>query len=61
MKFIETSAKTAKNVDESFRTMTKECIDLMVEKEKSINKKPDTGTIKINPDKKGEKLINNNK
>jgi hypothetical protein len=56
MKFIETSAKTSKNVDESFKTMTKEIIDLMVEKEKTINKKTDQNTTKIDLNKKTTKL-----
>jgi len=59
MKFIETSAKTSKNVDEAFRTMTKEIIDIMVEKEKTINKKQDTTTQKIDLTKKSAKLIDN--
>jgi hypothetical protein len=59
MKFIETSAKTSKNVDESFKTMTKEIIDIMVEKEKTINKKPDNGNNKIDLNKKSTKLIDN--
>ena len=59
MKFIETSAKTSKNVDEAFTTMTKEIIDIMVEKEKTINKKQDTTTQKIDLTKKSAKLIDN--
>lgn len=38
MKFIETSAKTAHNVSESFVTMTKEIIQQNLEKEKAINR-----------------------
>ncbi len=36
MKFLETSAKTAHNVADSFVTMTKEIIALNLEKEKAI-------------------------
>lgn len=60
MRFIETSAKTSKNVDESFRTMTKEIIDSMVEKEKTINKKQDEKTNKIDLSKKSAKILDNN-
>jgi len=42
MKFIETSAKTSKNVEESFITMTKEIIALTLEKEKSMTKSGDS-------------------
>jgi predicted transcriptional regulator len=59
MKFIETSAKTSKNVDESFKTMTKEIIDIMVEKEKTIKKKPDSNSNKFDLSKKSTKLIDN--
>ena len=38
MKFIETSAKTAQNVDEAFTTMTKEIVALSSEKEKNITR-----------------------
>jgi GTPase SAR1 family protein len=38
MKFIETSAKTSKNVDESFITMAKEIMAQNYEKEKALNK-----------------------
>ena len=38
MKFIETSAKTNKNVEESFVTMTKEIVSLSSEKEKGSSK-----------------------
>lgn len=38
MKYIETSAKTAFNVDEAFTTMTKEVIAMNAEKEKAMKK-----------------------
>ena len=60
MRFIETSAKTSKNVDESFRTMTKEIIESMVQKEDSINKKKDEKTNKIDLSKKSAKILDNN-
>ena len=42
MKYIETSAKTAFNVEEAFTTMTKEVIAQNAEKEKAMKK---TGMI----------------
>lgn len=57
MKFIETSAKTSQNVEESFRVMTKEIIDIMVEKEKSMTKKTDDKNSKVDLNKKSTKLI----
>ena len=44
MKFIETSAKTATNVQEAFVTMTKEIISLSAEKEKAVKKE---GILKL--------------
>lgn len=38
MKYNETSAKTAFNINESFHTMTKDIISLSTEKDKSIKK-----------------------
>ena len=38
MKFLETSAKTAQNVAESFVTMTKEIISISADKEKAMSK-----------------------
>lgn len=38
LKYMETSAKSAENVSESFITMTKEIIATNVEKEKAISK-----------------------
>ena len=38
MKFLETSAKTADNVQEAFVTMTKEIISLSAEKDKAVKK-----------------------
>jgi len=63
MKFIETSAKTSKNVDESFRTMTKEIIEIMSQKENTINKKAENSSAntKIDLSKKSQTLINNSK
>jgi len=44
MKYLETSAKTALNVNEAFITMTKDIISLNSEKDKAIKK----GKIKFN-------------
>ena len=38
MKFLETSAKTAHNVGESYITMTKDIIAMTADKEKAMNK-----------------------
>jgi Ras-related protein Rab-1A len=42
MKFIETSAKNAKNVEEAFMTMTKEIVNLKKKQkeQEDTNKKP---------------------
>jgi Ras-related protein Rab-1A len=42
MKYMETSAKSAENVAESFITMTKEIIATSAEKEKAMNKPGNT-------------------
>ena len=57
MKFFEASAKSAQNVEEAFRLMTKEIITQLMEKEKSMkNKKEDDGRVKIDPKSKGTDL-----
>jgi hypothetical protein len=47
MKFLETSAKTAHNVADSFVTMTKEIISQNAEKEKVMNKNDDDKKKKV--------------
>lgn len=59
MKFIETSAKTSQNVEESFKTMTKEIIDIMVEKEKKIVKEKVKDENKVTLSNKPGQSINN--
>jgi hypothetical protein len=46
MKFVETSAKSSKNVEEAFVLMTKEIISQMVDKEKTMSKKETIGNQK---------------
>lgn len=45
MKFIETSAKNASNVEEAFMTMTREIVSLKKKSKEADEKKP---VIKIN-------------
>jgi GTPase SAR1 family protein len=59
MKFIETSAKTNHNVQESFVTMTKEIISQIQDKEKAITKndeKKDRNKIEISKKTTGKDL-----
>ncbi len=61
MKFVETSAKTAQNVEESFTLMTKEIIAQMVEKEKTMSKKESTPKEKLDLKKPQQKIDIENK
>jgi len=56
MKFLETSAKTSHNVEDSFITMTKEIITLNMEKTNTMTKKDDGRRIKIDQNNKAEKI-----
>lgn len=56
MKFIETSAKTAQNVEDSFVLMTKEIIAQVVEKEKSVVKKDTNNREKVDLNKPQQRL-----
>jgi len=58
MKFIETSAKNALNVEDSFVTMTKEIIEIKSKTKESEDKNKDKGMkigqgTKIDKDSKG--------
>lgn len=48
MKFIETSAKNATNVEEAFMTMTKEIVNLK-KRQKESEESTNRPTLKLNP------------
>jgi len=60
MKFMETSAKTAKNVEDAFVLMTKEVVLHQKDKEKNLKKK-DEETKKIDINQKKGKSIDEGK
>jgi len=58
MKFFETSAKNAHNVEESFITMTREIIKINVDKEKNVKNKESDSKVKIDlKNNKGKSLV----
>jgi hypothetical protein len=57
MKFLETSAKTAQNVAESFVTMTKEIISISADKEKAMSKNGKFFFIFLEEEKKKNKVL----
>jgi Ras-related protein Rab-1A len=58
MKFFETSAKNAHNVEQAFVTMTKEIIKLNVEREKNAKNKENDTKVKIDlKNNKGKSLM----
>ena len=60
MKFFETSAKNAHNVEDSFVTMTKEIIKINVDKEKSVKNKEGDTKVKLDlKNNKGQNLMKN--
>jgi hypothetical protein len=61
MKFVETSARTSKNVEESFVLMTKEIISQMVQKEKTISKTDTKDKDKLDLKKPQQKIEMENK
>jgi hypothetical protein len=61
MKFIETSAKTSKNVEDAFKVMTKEIIDRKEEEKRLTNKKTETTNKVSLTNKAGTNLEKKNK
>jgi hypothetical protein len=61
MKFVETSARTSKNVEESFVLMTKEIISQMVQKEKTSTKTDNTQKSNLDLKKPSQKMDTENK
>jgi GTPase SAR1 family protein len=61
MKFIETSAKTNQNVGDAFTTMTREIIQQMVDKEKTISKTDEKKQNKIDLSSGNTQVIKNQK
>lgn len=58
MKFFETSAKNAHNVEDAFVTMTREIIKINVEKEKTAKNKDTDNKVKLDPkNTKGKSLM----